>query len=301
MPPAIKQVVLVARLKGFVTKRIRLIAKQKGLVTKRTRFITKRKGFITKRTRLIAKQTRFATKRVSPVTKRICLTTKRTSFTIKFLTLINNRMNKVVIDISHEADDSISATVGAAITGITGNANFTMVAPLAALVSAKAAYDPALAACEHGNEADTTLKNQKKVLLSTAYRAVAVQVNVQANGDRIKALSSGCTLEKEGSHQVMGEVVNFKVTVGSVAGYMDFSADKPKTFSTHGIIFSYWDPALGPTPTDKNKWFQRHSNGTSLTIGGFTPGVSYPFAAAYKGLDNEVLVWTATMNKMASD
>ena len=210
-------------------------------------------------------------------------------------------MNKVIIDISHKTDEEISATVGAAIAGITGNSSFTMVAPLAALVAAKTAYDPALAACAHGNEADTDLKNTKKGLLVNAYRVVAVQVNVQAAGDRVKALGSGCELEKDGSHQVMGEVINFKVETGSVAGYIDFSADKPKTFTTHGTIFAYWDPALGPTPADKNKWFQRHSNGSSLTIAGFTPGVSYPFAAAYKGLDTDVLLWTATMNKMAGD
>ena len=210
-------------------------------------------------------------------------------------------MNKVIINIEEKGDDEISTTVGAAIEGITGNSSFTMVAQLAALVTAKGAYDPALAACAHGNEADTDLKNTKKALLVNAYRVVAVQVNVQANGDRIKALSSGCELEKEGSRQVMGEVINFKVAAGSVAGYMDFSADKPKTFSTHGTIFAYWDPALGPTPADKNKWFQRHSNGVSLTIAGFTPGVTYPFASAYKGLDTDVLVWTATMNKMAGD
>ncbi len=210
-------------------------------------------------------------------------------------------MNKVITNIEEEKDDAISTTAGAAIAGITANSNFTMVAPLATLVSAKETYDTALARCEHGDEADTTLKNEKKVMLANAYRTVAVQVNVQANGDKIKALSSGCTLEKDYTRQVMGEVINFKVSTGSVAGYMDFSADKPKTFTTHGTIFAYWDPALGPTPADKNKWFQRHCNGVSLTIAGFTPGVSYPFAAAYKGLDTDVLMWTPTMNKMAGD
>ena len=210
-------------------------------------------------------------------------------------------MNKVVIDISHKTDDEISTTVGAAIAGITGNSSFTMVAQLAALVTAKAAYDPALAACAHGDEADTDLKNTKKALLVNAYRIVAVQVNVQANGDRVKALSSGCELEKDGSHQVMGDVVNFKASASKVAGSMDLSVDKPTTFSTHGTVFAYWDVALGATPADKNKWFQRQSNGNSLTITGFTPGVTYPFAAAYKGLDTDPLIWSNTINKMAGD
>ena len=208
---------------------------------------------------------------------------------------------QVITDISTHTDDGVSTAAGAAIVGITGNPDFTMVAPLAALVSAKAAYDPALAACAHGDEAKTTTKNIKKALLVAAYRTVAVQVNVQAGGNRVKALGSGCEMEKEGSHQVMGPVENFKVMPANVAGSMNLHVDKPTTFSTHGTVFAYWDVALGPTPTDKNKWFQRHSNGISLTITGFTPGVTYPFASAYKGVDSDPLVWTATMNKMAGD
>ncbi len=210
-------------------------------------------------------------------------------------------MNKVNTDLSHESDDAIGAKVEAIIVGCTGNANFTVTTLLATVVSAKSTYVTALGLCTHGTEAARVNKDAKKVLLVIAVKALGVMVNVQANGDRIKALSSGFEMEKIGLPQVMGVVINFKVAAGGVAGYMNFSADKPKTFSTHGTIFAFWDPALGPTPADKNKWFQRHSNGVSLTITGFTPGVSYPFAAAYKGLDTDMLVWTATMNKMAGD
>ena len=211
-------------------------------------------------------------------------------------------MNQVIIDFGDSTDEAIATEGAAVVAGCNAtNTNFSVVTQHAAVVSTLGDYNTALAACAHGNEANTDLKNTKKGLLVIALRVLGVQVNVQANHDRVKALSSGFRLEKVGSRQAMGEVINFKVAAGSVAGYMNFSADKPKTFSTHGTIFAYWDPALGPTPADKNKWFQRHSNGTSLTIAGFTPGVSYPFASAYKGLDTDVLVWTATMNKMAGD
>jgi hypothetical protein len=181
-------------------------------------------------------------------------------------------MNQVIIDFAGYTDEAISTDAAAVVLGCNAtNTNFSVVAQHTAVVSALGAYDAALAACAHGDEADTELKNKKKGLLVIALRVLGVQVNVQANGDRIKALSSGFTLEKEGSRQVMGEVANFKVAAGSVAGYMNFSADKPKTYSTHGTIFAFWDVALGPTPADKNKWFQRHSNGVSLTIAGFTP------------------------------
>ena len=211
-------------------------------------------------------------------------------------------MNQVIIDFAGVTDEAIATDAAAVVAGCNAsNTNFNVVTQLAVVVTALGGFNTALAACAHGNEADTDLKNTKKGLLVIALRVLGVQVNVQANRDRIKALSSGFPMEKEGSHQVMGDVANFKVAAGSVAGYMNFSADKPKTYSTHGTIFAFWDVALGPTPADKNKWFQRHSNGVSLTIAGFTPGVTYPFAAAYKGLDTDLLLWTPTMNKMAGD
>ena len=210
-------------------------------------------------------------------------------------------MNQVITDLTHKKDEELSPAVAAIITGCTGNSNFTVVAQLAAVVTNKGAYDLALAATVHGDEAATELKDQKKLLLVNSVRVLGVQINVQAAGDRVKALSSGFEMEKEATHQVMGEVVDFHVATTSIAGTLLLSVKKPTTFSTHGTVFAYWDPALGPTPADKNKWFQRHSNGNSLVLPGFTPGVSYPFASAYKGLDADALIWSATVNKMAGD
>jgi len=61
------------------------------------------------------------------------------------------------------------------------------------------------------------------------------------------------------------------------------------------------DVALGPTPTDKNKWFHGQSNGHYLSITGFTSGTYCPFAAAYKGFDTELLIWSDTIIKMGGD
>ena len=211
-------------------------------------------------------------------------------------------MNQVIIDFAGVTDEDIATDGAAIVAGCNvSNTNFSVVTQLNAVVSALGAYNTALAACAHGDEADTSLKNTKKPLLVNALRVLGIQVNVQAGSDRVKALSSGFPLEKESSHQVMGDVVNFKVGAARVAGSMDLHVDKPTTFSTHGTIFAYWDVALGPTPADKRKWFQRHSNGNSLTITGFTPSVTYPFASAYKGLDTDPLIWSNIINKMAGD
>jgi len=40
---------------------------------------------------------------------------------------------------------------------------------------------------------------------------------------------------------------------------------------------------------------------SNSAVSGLRPNVAYPFAAAYKGNDNEPLVWTAIMIKSEGD
>ena len=198
-------------------------------------------------------------------------------------------------------DEELITSGNAIVKGCTGNASYKFTNELTNAVGSLATFAGNLALCKHGNEADTSKKNDSKVFVVDDFRVLGTQVNVQAAGDRVKALSSGFPLEKEQTHQMMGEVKGFHVENTSIAGAIFVSVQKPPTYLTHGTIFGFWDPALGPTPADKNKWFHKHSNGNSLTLSGFTPGVIYPFAAAYKGLDSEALVWSATTDKMAGD
>ena len=268
--------------------------------------VTSETSVATSETSVVASETPVATYGISVTTFETSLTTNETPVAVLSIdfSLFKHKkksMNKVIINIEEVVDETISSVVDATIRGCTDNANFSIVAPLQALVVAKRAYDPSLAACMHGDEAATSLKNKNKAIMVDAYRVVAVQINVQAAGDRVKALSSGCKMEGEGLHQVMGEVVGFHVKTTSIAGTFEVSVQKPTAFTTHGTVFAYWDPELGPTPSDKNKWFHRQSNGHSLTLAGFTPGVTYPFSAAYKGLDTDPLIWSAITNKMAGD
>lgn len=210
-------------------------------------------------------------------------------------------MNEVIIDFSHDHEDTLPTTSAAVIKGCTGNTDPLIVTLLAIVVTTTSAFNSSLALCVHGNEAATVLKNKNKGLLLVALKNLGKQVNISCAGDRTKALDSGFPLVKTPVHQVMGEVENFKVTPNTVAGKMDLMVKKPDTYPTHGTVFAYWDVALGPTPTDKNKWFHRQSNGHTLSIAGFTPGTNYPFTAAYKGLDSEALIWSDTITKMAGD
>jgi hypothetical protein len=211
-------------------------------------------------------------------------------------------MNKVIVNFENSTDDEIGPIADAVIIGCAStNTNFSVVTELAAVASANTTYKADLALCKHGNETNTTNKNTSKGVLVDDLRNLGNEVNIQAGGDRVKALSSKFPMAKEAEHQVMGIVEDFHVETTSIAGTFFLHVKKPTTFSTHGTTFAYWDPALGPTPADKNKWFHRHSNGISISLAGFTPGVTYFFASAYKGLDTDAPIWSAIVSKMAGD
>ena len=129
---------------------------------------------------------------------------------------------------------------------------------------------------------------------------VTLECNVQAKGDLIILQGTGFPLVKIPQSHEMGEVENFKVAHASVAGAMEVSVDPP-IYSEDGTEFAFWKPELGPTPADINNWFMKHSNGHSTTISGLKPGVIHPFAAAYRGIDGAVLIWSAIVSKTVGD
>ena len=208
--------------------------------------------------------------------------------------------NKAITNFENQKDDEIGGTAATAILALTGNADFTFTTQLSDVVTAKATYVLKLAAVATGNSASVDAKDISKVVLETKMNVLAVEVNLQAKGDLVKLKGSGLVLAKLPSHHTMDIPSDFKVLRGNIAGTMEVSVAKP-IYTTHGTIFAFWKPSLGATPANINDWFFRHANGHSLKITGLTPNVSYPFAAALKGMDDEALVWSAITTKSAGD
>jgi len=209
-------------------------------------------------------------------------------------------MEKVITNYEGEKDDEIKSTANAAITGLTGNASFTFTTQLSDVVTAEGIYTTKLSEVATGGRDAVTAKDTAKEVLATKLSVLATAVNLQAAGDLGKLQTTGLPLAKVPAHHSMETPTNFVVARTNIAGNMEVSVDTP-IYGTHGTIFAFWKPSLGPTPANINDWFFRHSNGHSFTITGLTPNTPYPFAAAYKGNDNEPLVWTAIMIKSPGD
>jgi hypothetical protein len=209
-------------------------------------------------------------------------------------------VNRALEDYGDEKDDEIKSTATSAIAGLSTNSNFTFITQLSDVVSAESTYSLKLGEVATGNKASVTAKDVAKAALAAKLSVLAVSVNLQANGDLGKLQSSGLPLAKVPEHHTMGVPSDFEVDRANIAGNMEVKVENP-IYGTHGTIFAFWKPSLGATPASINDWFFRHSNGHSFTITGLTPNVPYPFAAAYKGNDDEALVWTAITTKSPGD
>ena len=209
-------------------------------------------------------------------------------------------MDKAIENYENQGETEIIKTGNTAISALTGNKDYVFKDELTDVVSAVADYSGKLAKVPTGGHDAVTIKNTSRGVLNTKLNVLAISVNLQYKGNLAKLQESGLQLHKTSVHSFQDVPEGFKVERTNIAGNMALSVFKP-TIATHGTVFAFWKPSLGPTPANINDWFFKHSNGNSLVIAGLTPNVPHPFAAAHKGLDNEPLVWSAITTMSPGD
>jgi hypothetical protein len=208
-------------------------------------------------------------------------------------------MNARVLTGFSELDDGeLDIEAASAVKGLTGNPSFTFTGDtLANFTEGAQAYHDSLGALSTGGKAAVVLKNEIRDALLPLFSAVAVIVNQQAVGNRTALLSSGIKLAAAHEHHQQPMPINLQVANGD-NGTMIVSV-KHSPVGDHGTVFAF-TPATN-TVTDPNTWTQKTVNGHKVTVTGLTPGASYKFTAAYKGTDDEVLVWAPSLSKIVSD
>lgn len=123
-------------------------------------------------------------------------------------------------------------------------------------------------------------------ILSVGVNAVAVYINFLGVG--VNAVAVYVNIVGVGVNTVADYV---KIVCVGIFSAVAVDSEDYKTFNTTN----------GVAPADINKWFQRHSNGHSMSIAGLVIGKIYQFAAAYKGKDADSLLWSAIVSKMVGD
>lgn len=203
---------------------------------------------------------------------------------------------KTITNFTHFSEANLSELAATVIQNCTGNANFTFTGNALADVTAAAAdFNTKMANVTTGGPTAVTVKDIAKKVLTDALHVVALQVNLQANNDVAKLQSSGIPLVQHGTAQVMPVPTGLQVQLTDVSGSVNISVDVPAV-SHHGTLFAY-TPAAN-APASANDWKHKHGNGHSFTLSGLTAGSTYQFAAAYKGRDEDDLIWCPAITKM---
>jgi hypothetical protein len=208
------------------------------------------------------------------------------------------RKEKVITNFDGFADVELDDAASKANTALTGNANFTFTGTVFTdFTGAATSYHSKMAALATGGRQAVIAKDIAKEILKAKFSAVAKEVNRQANGDLGKLNSSGIDLAKQPIHQQQQQPVGLQVKNGN--GTDMLLSVNTGSVANHGCIFAY-TPATNTDP-NPNNWTIKHSNGHSITIKGLTAGTAYLFTVAYKGADDEDLVFAPPVNKIVSN
>jgi hypothetical protein len=208
------------------------------------------------------------------------------------------RKFKVITDFSDVKDADLDVKASAAVKAITGNTNFTFTGTqFTGFTGDTTTYHNKMAALPTGGRIAVTEKNVARVNLEKSFGAVAVIVNQQANGDLNKLQSSGIDLIQQPAHRQQPLPINFLVENGN-NGDINVSVGKSPV-GDYGTVFAY-TPATNAA-SDINAWTLKPVNGHSAVVKGLPAGVAYLFSAAYKGSDDDDLVWAPAITKYVSN
>jgi hypothetical protein len=149
------------------------------------------------------------------------------------------------------------------------------------------AYRTALENAQHGSPTEIVIKNAARKVLVDGLKNIALEVNIQANGDVLKLQSSGLRLAKTRSKVgILPKPTGFTVRSGDNPGDFLCNVDP----YPHVAMYNFYS-APAPAPASINDWRLTPSTTHKKNIAGFTPGKQYELKCAYQGSE-ETLVYS---------
>jgi hypothetical protein len=190
----------------------------------------------------------------------------------------NMKKPKIRIDFSKLRDSELSDFATGIVTRMMGNANFVTPAPtLVSITTIITNFDKARDKAASGSPADTSAKNVLRDSLEFNLASLGVYVQLTANGDATKMLSSGFQLHKQPS--AIGDLPApemFKITVDNDApgkAVLEQSVQE-------GVEYYLWLYHQDPMPADDAEWSYHISKAHKLDVSGLASGTKYWFKGA---------------------
>ncbi|WP_163714590.1 fibronectin type III domain-containing protein [Mangrovibacterium lignilyticum] len=184
-------------------------------------------------------------------------------------------MNKVLTSFSPNrlTDSELIVLSGGACSQMNGNPHFPTPSP--ELITVQTATDEFLTADEKsktGSHQDVAIKNQKRKNLEKLLHALAVYVNLTADGDEAILLSSGFELAKKA--EAVGPLdapEGLQVKAGNARGSLSVSCKRVAGAGSYGFEYRQLQ-----TESD-NGWIRVDSTKHNILVTGLVSGGQYAF------------------------
>ena len=201
--------------------------------------------------------------------------------------------NHVLRDYSTKTDGQLGDFALHVATDLTGNANFTTppVTP-AALTTQAGNFNTAVSACVNGTPTNTLTKNTLRAALIATLDLLATYVELTANNDPQKIISSGFNLNS-GTRTAQVPGMTSIMSVTNVASGK-LGLELQVTDNAWAYVVEY--TAL-PNGAVKTATF---TNAHDVTLTGLTPATMYSLRVQVMGSGNQVTEWSNTVQQMAT-
>jgi hypothetical protein len=201
--------------------------------------------------------------------------------------------NRVLHDYATKTDGQLGDFGLHIATSLSGNANFTTppITP-AALTTQSTAFNTAVANAVNGTPAQTLDKNNKREALIGTLDQLAAYVELTANNDSAKIVSSGFSLNQPQRTPAVPEMTSIQSVNNVASGKLGL--DLAVANNAWAYIVEYTALPSGPTKT------ATFTNPHDVTLEGLTPGTMYSMHVEVMGSGNQATEWCDAVQHMAT-
>jgi hypothetical protein len=201
--------------------------------------------------------------------------------------------NHVLRDYSTKTDGQLGDFGLHIATTLTGNPNFlTPPAVLGSLQTMSNLFNTAVAACVNGTPSQTLAKNTQRTGLIGTLDQLATYVELTANGDPQKILSSGFNLANTSRTTAVPGMTSILSVTNVASGKLGLNLQVAD--NAWAYIVEYTALPNGPVKT------ATFTNAHGVTLTGLTPGTMYSIRVQVMGSGNQVTEWSNTVQQMAT-
>lgn len=201
--------------------------------------------------------------------------------------------NRVLRDYSSKTDGQLGDAALHVASLLNGNANFTTppITP-AALTTQATAFNAAVANAVNGTPADTLEKNNQRDELLAALDQLASYVDLTANNDAAKIISSGFNLNTAQRNPAVPEASAIVSVSNPASGKLDLELQLAANAWAYIVEYTALPNGAKQTTT--------FTNPHDAVLTGLTPGVMYALRVQVMGSGNQQTNWSDTVQHMAT-